>query len=175
MTVLSLTRFSLPQERSSGSYGGGSSSFRDSGSRGFEEYNAGDDEVVATSPTRNNSLTVSSPSSARFPPARKSAAPEPAPAPVPEVDLLGGLDDDTFSSGTTSNPPFGITEKALPAVGAVPAQNSIGIDGAWNSTLPFYYPLTSFQTMILPISKLHQSLLILPLHRFKSRLPLHTR
>ncbi|KAJ4494639.1 hypothetical protein C8J55DRAFT_554275 [Lentinula edodes] len=115
-------------ERSSGSYGGGSSSFRDSGSRGFEEYNAGDDEVVATSPTRNNSLTVSSPSSARFAPTRKSAAPEPAPAPVPEVDLLGGLDDDTFSSGTTSNPPFGLSEKALPAVGAAPVQNSVGID-----------------------------------------------
>ncbi|KAJ3801950.1 hypothetical protein GGU11DRAFT_122309 [Lentinula aff. detonsa] len=115
-------------DRTSGSYGGGSSSFRDSGSRGFEEYNAGDDEVAARSPTRNSGMTASSPSSARFAPARKPTVPEPAPAPVPEVDLLGGLDDDTFSSGATSKPPPGFAEKALPAVAATPVQNSVGID-----------------------------------------------
>ncbi|KAF9068587.1 hypothetical protein BDP27DRAFT_1224022 [Rhodocollybia butyracea] len=108
---------SVVSERGSGSYaGGGSSSFRDAGSRGFEEYNAGDDEVVATSPTRRSGMTASSSSSStRAAPARKATAPDPTPA-VQEVDLLGGLDDD-FSKPA---------EKALPIVAAAPA--SVGID-----------------------------------------------
>ncbi|KAJ3971081.1 hypothetical protein EV361DRAFT_950001 [Lentinula raphanica] len=114
-------------ERTSGSYGGGSSSFRDSGSRGFEEYNAGDDEVVATSPTRNSGMSTSTRSG---PPPRKSTAPEPAPAPVPEVDLLGGLDDDTFSS--TTSKPAGFAEKALPAVANAPVQHNVGLDGTYD-------------------------------------------
>ncbi|KIK69928.1 hypothetical protein GYMLUDRAFT_34331 [Collybiopsis luxurians FD-317 M1] len=112
----------------SSSYGGGSSSFRDASSRGFEEYNAGDDEDVSTSPTRRGGMnTSSSVSSARSPTARRPTAPEPAPAPVQEVDLLGGLDD-TFSSNTTPQAPPGFSEKALPAVAQAPAQTSVGLD-----------------------------------------------
>ncbi|KAF8905294.1 hypothetical protein CPB85DRAFT_1563738 [Mucidula mucida] len=106
-----------------GSYGGGSSSsFRDSdGRRGYEEYTAGDDDSVTTTPARSNSMN--SGTSSTRPPQRKASAPPPAPAPapapapVPEVDLLGGLDDDTFSSAPAppSAPSFA-TNKALPAL-----------------------------------------------------------
>ncbi|KAF9003454.1 ENTH-domain-containing protein [Hymenopellis radicata] len=101
-----------------GSYGGGSSSsFRDSdGRRGYEEYTAGDDDTVATTPARSNSMN-SGTSSTRTP-QRKSSAPTPAPvsAPVPVVDLLGGLDDDTFSSAPAPPSAAFATNKALPAL-----------------------------------------------------------
>lgn len=75
-------------------------------------------------------MTSSSSTSARSAPVRKATAPTPAPEPVQEVDLLGGLDDDAFSSSTVAKPPPGFTEKALPAVAAAPVQNNvIGIDG----------------------------------------------
>jgi epsin len=90
---------------------GGGSSFSDN-RRQFEEYNAGDDEVAST-PVRSNST--------RAPPVRKATAPPPAPAPQPEVDLLGGFDDDAFSTPV----PAPAVNKALPAV-----SNSIaGLDG----------------------------------------------
>ncbi|KAK0503657.1 hypothetical protein EDD18DRAFT_1130096 [Armillaria luteobubalina] len=97
-----------------GSYSGSSSSgFRDDSRRGYEEYNAGDDETVTTSPNRSSSM-----GSTRAP-TRKPTAPLPAPEPVPEVDLLGGLADDTFASApvpqTKTTSTFA-TDKALPAV-----------------------------------------------------------
>ncbi|ESK87476.1 epsin domain-containing protein [Moniliophthora roreri MCA 2997] len=108
---------------SSGSYGGGygnggsSSSFRDeTNRRGFEEYNAGDDEDVA--PRRSNSISTTSRTSTSTRTTTQAAAS--APAPVPEVDLLGGFGDDAFggSNNATSNPPTSFaTNKALPVVG----------------------------------------------------------
>ncbi|KAF9464153.1 hypothetical protein BDZ94DRAFT_1216949 [Collybia nuda] len=89
-----------------GSYGagssGGGSSFRDDSRRGgFEEYNAGDDEVVST-PNSYQSRT----NSGRAAPIRKATAPAPVPppAPAPVEDLLGGFgDEDAFGSGITSS------------------------------------------------------------------------
>ncbi|KAK0487109.1 hypothetical protein IW261DRAFT_1445927 [Armillaria novae-zelandiae] len=97
-----------------GSYSGSSGSgFRDDSRRGYEEYNAGDDETVTTSPNRSSSM-----GSTRAP-TRKPTAPLPAPEPVPEVDLLGGLADDAFASPpapqTKTTSTFA-TDKALPAV-----------------------------------------------------------
>ncbi|KAL0567549.1 Epsin-3, clathrin recruitment and traffic between the Golgi and endosome [Marasmius crinis-equi] len=115
----------------SGGGGGSSSSFRDDsgGRRGYEEYNAGDDEdVTPTSARRSNSLNTTS----RSTPSKSNSAPAPAPAPAPvqEVDLLGGFDDDTFGS-TVSAPPAKqasfATDKALPVVGAT-KQPSVAID-----------------------------------------------
>ncbi|KAG7444172.1 ENTH-domain-containing protein [Guyanagaster necrorhizus] len=106
-----------------GSYNGSSSSgFRDDSRRGYEEYNAGDDETITTTPDRSSSM-----GSTRVPPTRKPTAPLPATVPVPEVDLLGGLDDDAFASApapqTKATSVFA-TDKALPAV----SQPNISID-----------------------------------------------
>lgn len=141
---------------SGGGSGAGSSSFRDDNRRagGFEEYNAGDDEVVTTSPVRSNSI------SAGRAHARKASAPAPAPAPVQEVDLLGGFgDDDPFGSTSTAAKGFA-TDKALPAVGHVPMatqQPSVGIDGKPIRRGP--RSLSNFlpQMMTLTTSKLHRS------------------
>ncbi|KDR82557.1 hypothetical protein GALMADRAFT_237930 [Galerina marginata CBS 339.88] len=98
--------------------GGGRSSFSDS-RRPYEEYNAGDDEVVSShtsTPVRSNSVRN---------PVRKATAPPPpraAPAPEPVVDLLGGFDDDTFGSPAPA-PPVAVN-KALPAV----SHASVSID-----------------------------------------------
>ena len=71
-----------------GDYSGGSGGFRDTSSRRtFEEYDAGDDDVVST--RRSNSLSARGPSSPA--PPTKAKAPEPVP------DLLG-LDDDDFAA-----------------------------------------------------------------------------
>lgn len=110
--------------------GGGSSSFRDDNSRrGFEEYDAGDDEVVGASIHHRSTSTASS---TRHPPARKVSVPTPAPAIVPEVNLLDGFDDDSFVTTPPSKSQFA-TDKALPAVSQAPLaakQSSFGgIDG----------------------------------------------
>ncbi|RDB14631.1 hypothetical protein Hypma_016305 [Hypsizygus marmoreus] len=105
-----------------GSGAGGQSSFRDDTRRGgFEEYNAGDDEVVATP----SSAAPRSYTPGRTPPTRKATAPPP---PAPVEDLLGGFgDDDAFGSTSTSttaatsasNGLSGLgMNKALPAVAA---------------------------------------------------------
>ncbi|KAF8903085.1 hypothetical protein CPB84DRAFT_1845920 [Gymnopilus junonius] len=88
----------------SSSRGAGSTSFSDN-RRPYEEYNAGDDEVVShpTSPVRSNSVRTH---------ARKASAPPPAPQPV--VDLLGGFDDESF--GAPAPAPAPAMNKALPAV-----------------------------------------------------------
>ncbi|KAJ8481753.1 hypothetical protein ONZ45_g15196 [Pleurotus djamor] len=120
-------------DREYGSYGGGgsgSSGFRDETRRGgFEEYNAGDDEEIpgrsstsARTPTRSSTLNSVT-----------SKAKEPAPAPVQEVDLLGGFgDDDAFaSSNVTTNPVIAgfSTNKALPALGApAPTAPAVSLD-----------------------------------------------
>ncbi|KZT12171.1 ENTH-domain-containing protein [Laetiporus sulphureus 93-53] len=107
----------------SGGYGGGSSSsggdygsysgssFRDdTGRRGYQEYDAGDDETL---PKRSNSVrSVTSPSLRR---SSAASATPPAtskpPEPAQEVDLLG-MDDDAFGSTATST--SSATNKALP-------------------------------------------------------------
>ncbi|KAK0459998.1 uncharacterized protein EV420DRAFT_1534391 [Desarmillaria tabescens] len=105
-----------------GSYSGSSGSgFRDDSRRGYEEYNAGDDETVTTSPNRSSSM-----GSTRAP-TRKPTAPLPASEPVAEVDLLGGLDDDAFASAPASQAKTTstfATDKALPAV----SQPNVSID-----------------------------------------------
>ena len=98
---------------SSSSAGVGGSSSR----RNFQEYDAGDDDIV---PRRSNSVSHNASSSLSSVPQRSStlpAAPEPPKAKEPEIDLLG-MDDDAFGSVVTAP-----TEKALPALGAqaVPA------------------------------------------------------
>lgn len=112
----------------SGAGGGGRSSFRDEARRGgFEEYNAGDDEV-ASSPISPGSRSHQSTRA----PVRKATAPTPAPAPAPVEDLLGGFgDDDTFGSSNinaTTNNGFGGLgmNKELPKV-APP----VAIDGKY--------------------------------------------
>ena len=96
-------------------YGGsGSGGFRDdAGRRGFQEYDAGDDEEL---PRRSNSVSSRPAAQRRGSAAHTSAAatpvtpkaPEPAPAPV--VDLLG-MDDDFASAPAAPS-----ADKALPAV-----------------------------------------------------------
>ncbi|EMD39644.1 hypothetical protein CERSUDRAFT_111954 [Gelatoporia subvermispora B] len=124
----------------SGSYGGGSSTysgggngsynsgddysgggFRDNaGRRGFQEYDAGDDETV---PRRSNSLASGRSSGAAPSPRRtatmpQTSAPPPPKAkePEPVIDLLG-MDDDPFPAPTQSSSD---ANKALPAVSALP-------------------------------------------------------
>ncbi|KAI5117839.1 hypothetical protein M0805_005168 [Coniferiporia weirii] len=119
-------------ENDYGGYGGGGSSsggFRDDTSRrGFDEYNAGDDEVSA--PRRSNSLASGSGGTS----ARMSAVSSPAPAPPPVkapakvVDLIGLEDEDPFSAPVAAPAPVSVgkaAEKALPAL----AQNPLDDGG----------------------------------------------
>ncbi|OJT06188.1 hypothetical protein TRAPUB_2971, partial [Trametes pubescens] len=97
-----------------GGSGGFSGGFRDTNSRRqFQEYDAGDDDVI---PRRSNSVSASASSSAAAAPQRSStlptsAVPEPK-AKQPEIDLLG-MDDDAFGSA-----PSVPADKALPVLGA---------------------------------------------------------
>jgi len=126
---------------SSSNFSGGRDSFRDDNRRGtFEEYNAGDDEVIP-SPTRAGlSHSNSLPSQTRAGGKTREAAPAAAPV-VQEVDLLDGFgDDDPFSvagSTTTGGNGMGLaTDKALPAVASV-GSPSVGLDtdGAFSITV----------------------------------------
>ena len=115
----------------SSSRGGGSSSFSDN-RRGYEEYNAGDDEVThpSSSPTRvNTGRNV----------VRKSSVPaKPTPAPEPLVDLLGGFDDDTFGAPVPSPG----ANKELPSVGIDGMFHFLNLQGAgkaYTSCRSFYY------------------------------------
>ncbi|PCH40406.1 ENTH-domain-containing protein [Wolfiporia cocos MD-104 SS10] len=106
-----------------GSYsGGGSSGFRDeTPRRGYQEYDAGDDEEL---PRRSNSINNGrSPAPAQ----RSTTSPAPstpttakAPEPAPVVDLLGMDDDDFGSTSNTATAPAVntamATNKALPTV-----------------------------------------------------------
>ncbi|KAI0927725.1 hypothetical protein AcV5_008184 [Taiwanofungus camphoratus] len=101
-------------EYSSRDYGGG---FRDeTPRRGFQEYDAGDDETM---PRRANSITASRSAAARGSPQRSSTMPTSVtqtpkvPESAQEVDLLG-MDDDAFG-GPTATATAG-TNKALPVV-----------------------------------------------------------
>lgn len=113
-----------------GSYGGrnslsGGNSFRDD-RRGFEEYDAGDDEVIGSQLKRTDSATISSRN-----PQRKATAPTPAsapaPTPQPEVNLFDGFDDDTFTTPQPNSAKAPLaTNKDLPAVTPQP-NPSLGI------------------------------------------------
>ena len=118
----------------SGGGGGSSSGFRDSApnQRGFDEYDAGNDEVPP--PRRSNTASsISSPTTTR------SSAAAPAPATTTksaaskakEVDLLGFMDDDFGSPAPAAAMS---SEKALPAVTA-PATNPL--DGTFSASFAF--------------------------------------
>lgn len=99
---------------------GHSSGFRDSnGRKDFEEYTAGDDETVVRRSgsinrshigSRQGTQSVSSPT-------RTAQAASPKPK-EPEVDLLGGFNDDEPVVAPSVNP-VSNTNKALPSVGNV--------------------------------------------------------
>ncbi|KAJ7258748.1 hypothetical protein B0H12DRAFT_1201785 [Mycena haematopus] len=97
---------------SSSGAGGGSPSFRDDRRPGgFDEYNAGDDEIGVV-----NSGRTTSPVNTRAPPMRKSTAPPPPPPPpAPPVNLFD-TDDDGFGAPA----PAPLINKSLP-VRAPPA------------------------------------------------------
>ncbi|OSC98000.1 ENTH-domain-containing protein [Trametes coccinea BRFM310] len=111
------SRYDSYGEGGSASYSGG---FRDNSSRRqFQEYDAGDDDVM---PRRSNSIagarssTASAPQRSSTLPTTTTAAPEPK-GKQPEIDLLG-LDDDAFDSTSAPSAP---ADKALPAVNTQPA------------------------------------------------------
>ena len=96
------------------SAGTGSSSFRDE-RRGYEEYNAGDDEI--STPTTTQSRT----------PTKKTSASQPQPQPAPVEDLLGGFGDE--DSAPTNNGLGGLSmNKDLPLV-ANSNNNPVAVDG----------------------------------------------
>lgn len=103
-----------------GGYSGGSSSgFRDdSGRRGFDEYNAGDDEISGS--RRSNSITTESSFSTIPPRTSSTAASSTVPSKSQEkvVDLLG-FDDDDFAAPISAPPTASGKEKALPALAAL--------------------------------------------------------
>ncbi|KAJ6455434.1 hypothetical protein C8R45DRAFT_1036341 [Mycena sanguinolenta] len=95
----------------SSSHGSGSSGFRDERRGGFDEYNAGDDEIGVGRTT--------SPVNARAPPVRKSTAPPPPPPPpAAPVNLFDTDDDDGFGAAPAAPAPP--VNKSLP-VRAPPA------------------------------------------------------
>lgn len=117
---------------SGGGYSGGGSSssgFRDSApnQRGFDEYDAGNDEVPHQSSTAS---TASSPTTTTARPSTsvstRASTTQSAASKAKEVDLLGFLDDD-FGSSAPVPAPTAHAEKALPAL-AAPAVNPL--DGA---------------------------------------------
>lgn len=113
---------------SGGGYSGGGSSssgFRDSApnQRGFDEYDAGNDEVPHQSST---ATTTTSPSTTTTRSSTSALTAQSAASKAKEVDLLGFLDDD-FGSSAPVPAPTAHAEKALPAL-AAPAVNPL--DGA---------------------------------------------
>ena len=98
---------------------------------GFEEYDAGDDEDVPKASSTQSQSTSTRTST------NKAAAPKstPAPAPAPVADLLGGLDDDTFSNQSTAPNPA--VNKTLPSVGT---KQAVGFDGTRLFLLYTSYP-----------------------------------
>jgi len=103
----------------SGNYGGGS------GSRRFQEYDAGDDETPrrpSTSDARPSNPQQKGKSSL----SRTNTAPTKAPEkpPAREVDLLGFADDDPFGSGSAI-PPINAPGLAPPQ----PTQPATSLDG----------------------------------------------
>ncbi|KAJ3481000.1 hypothetical protein NLI96_g7962 [Meripilus lineatus] len=113
--------------------GGGSSSFRDS-RKGYEEYDAGDDDTSAV--RRSNSLNVSGSLSSPVPRRSATAAPTSvtptitkAPQPAPVVDLLG-MDDD-FAAAPAAPAPV---PTAQPAAAAVSFDNDDDFGGFQDAT-----------------------------------------
>ncbi|KAJ7119852.1 hypothetical protein C8R44DRAFT_982453 [Mycena epipterygia] len=95
---------------SSSGGGGGSSGFRDERRPGgFDEYNAGDDEIGVVN---GGGRTASPVNSRRAPPVRKPTAPPPPP-PAPVVNLFDTDDDEGFAPAPVN--------KALPVPAPAPA------------------------------------------------------
>ncbi|KAJ7644679.1 hypothetical protein FB45DRAFT_898450 [Roridomyces roridus] len=98
-----------------GSSSSGSGGFRDDrrAGGGFDEYNAGDDEIgVTNSNTRDSGASRTSPTTRRAP-ERKATAPPPPPPPAPPVNLFDDDDDGSaFAAPAPAAPPA--TGKALP-------------------------------------------------------------
>jgi epsin len=93
-----------------GNGGGNSGGFKDDSRRGgFEEYNAGDDEVSA--PRRSGSVSQRT---ARMS-STATATPPKAKEPVKEVDLLGGFEEEDAFAGSSTNTGMA-TNKALPSL-----------------------------------------------------------
>ncbi|KAJ7505844.1 hypothetical protein B0H11DRAFT_2170047 [Mycena galericulata] len=105
----------------SSSGGGGSSGFRDERrpGGGFDEYNAGDDEIGVATAGRTGSPV----NARRAPPVRKATAPPPPPPPAAPVNLFDD-DDDGFVSAPVSAPP---ANKALPVPAPAPAPPAAGL------------------------------------------------
>lgn len=102
-----------------GGSSGGNSGYTDSaGRRDFEEYTAGDDEsVVRRSNSVNNGHSTSRSAGTPASPLRTQAASAPRKQKEPEVDLLGGFDEEPtgvsdFRAASTN------TNKALPSLAA---------------------------------------------------------
>ncbi|KAL4080776.1 hypothetical protein J3A83DRAFT_65434 [Scleroderma citrinum] len=99
-----------------GSYSGGSSGYKDgAGRKDFEEYTAGDDETVvrrsnSVNNGRNNSRFNSTPAS----PLRTQTSPAPPKSKEPEIDLLGGFDEEPVAPVPTAISTN--TNKALPSL-----------------------------------------------------------
>lgn len=136
-------------------YSGSSGGFRDTQrSGGFEEYDAGGDEDTSTSPRRSTSTSQRTGGSSRRTTAPTASAPAPKPK-EPEVDLLGGFDEDIPSSATSNS--FA-TNKELPAL-STPAAPVALADGEFLLMFTVQYrrpKLCYFQTMISPTFKQHQ-------------------
>ncbi|KAG1715713.1 hypothetical protein ID866_1429 [Astraeus odoratus] len=98
-----------------GSFSGSNSGYRDgAGRRDFEEYTAGDDEtVVRRSNSVNNGRNTPRANVTPASPLRAQTNVAPPPKPKePEVDLLGGFDEESSASVPTN------TNKALPSLAA---------------------------------------------------------
>jgi epsin len=142
-----------------GGLGGG---FRDDTRRGgFDEYNAGDDEIPVS--RRSNSIsthTRSNTASSTAADSRTAAAtPTPAPAHAKEVDLLGGFMDDDVFGGTSDT--FS-AEKALPALGPPPPASIDGMSAPQIMTISITRAVYLLQMMNSPTSKLLRLPLPLP-------------
>ncbi|KAG9315702.1 hypothetical protein JVU11DRAFT_3349 [Chiua virens] len=122
--------------------GGSSGGFRDNTSRrDFEEYTAGDDETVAR---RSNSISRSnntSRSTTTASSARTMTTPTVPQQKQPEVDLLGGFDEDTpVSAPSASN--SASANKALPSLAGLDDDDFADFQAAPSSPAPTSLPGT---------------------------------
>ncbi|KAI5989105.1 hypothetical protein EDD15DRAFT_1342673 [Pisolithus albus] len=101
-----------------GGSSGGGSGYRDgTGRRDFEEYTAGDDEaVVRRSSSVNNGHNTSRSISTPASPPRTQTASAPQKQKEPEIDLLGGFDEEPAVVSNMPTASTNNTNKALPSL-----------------------------------------------------------